>query len=56
MHNLISTVYFPTLFVGMCLLANFLEKYIGKNKAKCWKMGTKEWQLNTFCRKKMEIL
>ena len=46
------------------LPANFLENYIGKSKeqnagkigGKLEKMGTKEWQLGTFCMIKIEIL
>ena len=46
------------------LPAKFLEINVGKSKeqnagkigGKLEKMGTKEWQLSTFCMKKIEIL
>ena len=43
------------------LAAKFLEKYVGKSKEQNagkigGKLGTKEWQLSTFCMMKIEIL
>ena len=39
------------------LPAKFLENYVGKSKEQnAGKIGTKEWQLGTFCMIKIEIL